>query len=439
MHKKTDPINDESIERARMIAFNSNAASIPAKRFAVQIEKRILACEKRQRRRRPNDQASFSLAVEQILADLMLGYDAPFSSWVYRSLDNNSFIGSPVKAVTFKNVMLHLEELGFLERLSGKNQKVPFQGAGITQKFVPGLATRWLVKPDLIKIAQKFGVCAGQFHRHFLTKLPREVLKLRATSVSTKGGKVRGRYISFESSERTRAMEKQVRLINEYISAQKIEGASFNGFQRVFNQGDLDHFNWDLGGRLYAVGSDNFQQMKKVERSKIKINGSPVVEIDINASFLTILCSLTGTELPDSDDIYSHTGLPRSVVKAWITATLGHSGFHKRWPAHHASDLRTKGHKLIRMVDVEKQVRERFPVFDQWENSPWRWGNLMFLESEGVIGTVTNLMLKHDQAALPVHDSLIVPVGAEALAIECLNASFSALGVGSIKCHVNSC
>ena len=60
------------------------------------------------------------------------------------------------------------------------------------------------------------------------------------------------------------------------------------------------------------------------------IGGEEVVEIDINASYLTILHGMAGYPLPNRDDLYAIGGYNRTIVKAWITATIGHHGFHTR-------------------------------------------------------------------------------------------------------------
>ena len=52
--------------------------------------------------------------------------------------------------------------------------------------------------------------------------------------------------------------------------------------------GDIDGFDFQWGVRLYGVGDYSYQNIKKAERQKMTIGGEEVVEIDINASFLTI-------------------------------------------------------------------------------------------------------------------------------------------------------
>ena len=75
-------------------------------------------------------------------------------------------------------------------------------------------------------------------------------------------------------------------------------GQSFTGLKRVFNKYSGPDYSFDMGGRLYAQDQGNYQQLPKRLREKICINGEPVVEIDIHASFLTIAHSFFGLQLP---------------------------------------------------------------------------------------------------------------------------------------------
>ena len=81
-----------------------------------------------------------------------------------------------------------------------------------------------------------------------------------------------------------------------------------------------------MGGRLYSQHfTDSYQVMSAEQRLKMTINGDPVAEIDIRASYLTIFLSLHGIQLPE-DDPYELPGLGpehRDAVKAWMVATFG--------------------------------------------------------------------------------------------------------------------
>ena len=111
------------------------------------------------------------------------------------------------------------------------------------------------------------------------------------------------------------------------LFAQKLSGAVFNGLKRVYSDfTDDGSYQFDMGGRLYAFGEDNYQRLKKEERAKLKINGEKVCEIDIHASFLTVLHGIMNKPMPNRTNLYDITDLPRMVVKSWInnSITMGH-------------------------------------------------------------------------------------------------------------------
>ena len=177
-----------------------------------------------------------------------------------------------------------------------------------------------------------------------------------------------------------------------------------------------------MGGRLYAISELHYQRLKKAQRLKIKINGEAVVEIDINASYLRILHGLRKFPLPAGRDIYAIKGLSRVIVKAWITATLGHTGFHRAWPSKAIEAIGKAGivrPKSMTAQRVQEKVLERFPVLHDWPTCGIRWSHLMHDESEAVIKTMSTLS-SLGIPALPVHDSIIVPKSAAELATNAL-------------------
>ena len=52
------------------------------------------------------------------------------------------------------------------------------------------------------------------------------------------------------------------------------------------------------------------------------IGGEEVFEIDINASYLTILHGIAGYPLPNKDDLYAIGSYNRVIVKAWILSLI---------------------------------------------------------------------------------------------------------------------
>ena len=201
----------------------------------------------------------------------------------------------------------------------------------------------------------------------------------------------------------------------------------FSGLRRLFNEGDREDFNFNLGGRLYCANGQGYIGMKSEDRANILIDGENIVEVDINASYLTILHALKGETMPDKDDVYEIDGLPREVVKKWFSNTMGASGFQKRWLAGNLDELKDAGVRhepWMTVKAVEKIVLDHFPIMQDWPKQEVRWSNLMFIESEVIVDTMLALKRQHSLPSLPVHDCLIVKKSDQDLAVEVLTEQF---------------
>ncbi|MCV2892230.1 hypothetical protein [Lentibacter sp. XHP0401] len=77
--------------------------------------------------------------------------------------------------------------------------------------------------------------------------------------------------------------------------------------RRVFN------ISTDYGGRLYAVGGPNWQNMPRDERHDITMNGEPTIEMDFTAFHPHILYNRRGHPAPA--DCYDVGNWPRDLVK----------------------------------------------------------------------------------------------------------------------------
>jgi hypothetical protein len=153
--------------------------------------------------------------------------------------------------------------------------------------------------------------------------------------------------------------------------------------------------------------------MNGAGRLKMTINGEPVAEIDIRASYLTIFLSLHGIQLPDGDP-YELPGLGsqhRDAVKQWMVATFGNSKPIVRWPSRMLQ--KQPELKQHRVSAITEAALAKYPALATW-GQPLRtvthsWADLMWLESNVMLATM--LALKRERAipSLSVHDSLIVP------------------------------
>jgi hypothetical protein len=143
------------------------------------------------------------------------------------------------------------------------------------------------------------------------------------------------------------------------------------------------------------------------------INGEPVAEIDIRASYLTIFLSLHGIRL-DTKDPYELPGLGeehRNAVKAWMVATFGNAKPIRRWPPQMLQ--KTPELKQHRVSAITEAALAHYPALRSWgqplKGRVHSWADLMWLESTVMISTMLDLKRDHATPSLSVHDSLIVP------------------------------
>src|SRR5262249_54644757 len=190
-----------------------------------------------------------------------------------------------------------------------------------------GKATRLRAATALLALLERHGITWGTAKHHLLRNLPAHPLVLKKSSNRRGREKVPGTQIRFQPTPQSEALEAEVRELNKFIDEHELLGGTHRGYRRIFNCGDRDGFEWNKGGRLYSQGDDSYQRLKKEERLKMTIDGEPVAEIDITASYLTILHARGGVPIDLSRDPYSVEGLPRAIVKAWVTMTLGHDKF----------------------------------------------------------------------------------------------------------------
>ena len=421
-------IDYEDISNAAFMAFSTKATSDKAKQLVVEVSQLLQQSEQRTRKRNAKHQDSFEHGVDLVVSDLLSTLANKRSSWVYRSMFRNTFSGEPIGADTFNSITAQMQNNGLLETYDGGNVTNPFYDPSTSSpKFNPGKARRFRPSKALVSLATSYDINGDNFYDHFIVSLPKKPIRLRAVKGNFRSRMDRGMVIRFEETEQTRALTQQVQSLNEYLTDHSLEGGNFNGYIRGFNEGNHPAFKWDRGGRLYAVGADSYQLLKKAERLKMKIDGKPVAEIDINASFLRIFHSLIDQPLPDRDDPYTVDALPRDVVKAWVTATFGHNKFHRSWPSSLNKRLRDDGidtSKGMSMTKVQDKVVEAIPSFKIWNPKEHGWPRLMFLESEQMIASMEQLRDNHDIPAFSIHDSVVVPKESVEIATAVLREKF---------------
>ena len=232
--------------------------------------------------------------------------------------------------------------------------------------------------------------------------MPKSVLKLKAS----KRGKLIAKQLPIAETPRTEALAAQVHHLNKYLSKQTLTGGSFEGYRRSFSNGERAGFDWNQGGRLYAVGN-SYQHLSGERRASMQINGEPVVEVDVSASHLSIYMGEMGHRASDGIDLYAIDGVPRAAVKQYIASSFGLGKLVNKWSVEAQAEV-----TAFDVAAVRGAVCEAIPCLVSLADSGLDWATLQYIEAEALMEAMQSL---HDQdiPAYGVHDSLIVPVSGE--------------------------
>jgi hypothetical protein len=340
---------------------------------------------------------------------------------VFRSRKRDDFTGGPVAARQYLAACDALLALGLLYQSRSIRYGIGVWDVGDPESFL-GKAPRLWPTQVLLDIVGRHGLTpatlAEDFEDVYPTQPPPvpEPIQVFALKRPRRAEKV-PMVIRRGDPDATR-LRNEIAQYNEWVGQHEITGCLPPRFKRVFTS------SWLLGGRWYAVGNEGvYQRMSEAERLRITINGEPVVEADVRASHLSIMLGLLGLPLPEGDP-YEFTDVPRSVAKAWITATLGKGSPVKRWAVRAGKDS-------PELLDADpKQVGEvicgRYPFLRRPAEAvadaaglrrldkigaPARLltHRLMAIEARALTGAMDYLRAPHGVLALPMHDGLLLP------------------------------
>ena len=163
-------------------------------------------------------------------------------------------------------------------------------------------------------------------------------------------------------------------------------------FKRQFNE------TFVKGGRFYG----NVQQLSKLERATITMNGEPCTELDIKSLHPRMLYNLKGLAAPD--DCYDIEGYDREVMKKVALIALNAKS--------ELSAVRALSSSLAITHQEARQAIERFrfrhqPITESMFSSSWSW--LQYQDSE-LAKDIVNEASDHSVPVIPVHDSFISSV-----------------------------
>lgn len=373
-------------------------------------------------------------AVGTLIHGLLYRASSTKGYWLYRSFASTSFSRGYVGYKPFIKTFNAFAALGYIEVKRGFFDRSE-DGTGT------GEATRFRPTAKFIELAEKYTVTPSNYGQHFepVTRegnIVTDVVRVRASKKDDWRDPQRGNLMPVDTlrSDVASMIDRMTR-INTYFSKQSFDGCTVGGFYRLYNQGDAQNFDYNKGGRLYAVG--NFQRIERKERTGILINGEPVVEVDVSGSHLTLLHAMLGVPLHPAFDPYDMPGVPRAVVKKFIVASIGNGKFQRRWSptiaAEYEKDHGEKLHLAHPLKATQEAILKHLPALAGLPESGITWADLQYRESLGLIATVEALAYEHDVPALPLHDSVIVPASKENTAKEVMKEAFQQYAGTSIR------
>jgi hypothetical protein len=331
-------LTPDQLKDARGLSLSANPISARATAVVTEIAAQVANYEAtsgtRKTSRRQSGLDKQRQAVAAIVGGLLRHWGRREPHAVFRSRTPAAFTGGPVAARQYLSACDALVALGLIHQSRSIRYGLLWDDKG-PEVFLGKAPRLWPTQSLLDIVGQHCltpATLAEDFGDTYPTKPPVVPEPLQVFALKQKeGAEKRPIRIRHGNPEATRIRE-EVASYNEWVAQHDIRGCLPPRFKRVFTALRL------LGGRWYAVGNEgNYQLLSETERVRITIDGEPIVEADVRASHLSIMHGLLGLPLPEGDP-YEFPDVPRSVAKAWITATLGKGSPVKRWADRAAKD-----------------------------------------------------------------------------------------------------
>lgn len=193
-----------------------------------------------------------------------------------------------------------------------------------------------------------------------------------------------------------------------------------------------EHFH----GRIYALGSDNYQNgISKEERGSITINFQPVTEVDVSASFLSIALALLGAPMPEGDP-YNLPGLGnalRPAIKHWFVVFFGNGKTVEKWPQGTNDDIKNAvdAHTIMNAVfqrypalqNIQQIIPPEIAATVPQELQSWAIGQYLTNVEAKIMRKAMTEHMDEGGSVLPLHDALIIPANERNNLIEVLHKS----------------
>ncbi|QFU07941.1 hypothetical protein PARPLA_02231 [Rhodobacteraceae bacterium THAF1] len=413
------------LEEASRAELNATAVSDTARELISMMLDRTIEFELenklKSRKPKPKDREGLYRTIESFTCDLILGQGHIASAgFIFRPVGRN-FEPTRTTKKLFERIRRTWQVMGLIEERPGFQYTEDFEGP--TDQIIKR-ATRFRATPQLVRLCRESDITPQTLWDHYDV----EPSDFDSLVVKTSDG-----ILIHRTSAEHRRHKEIVDRLNFDLSQHTFSFARRPQLRRVFRANGDGKCDYKTGGRFFALGADSYQKLSSSERAKIIIDGEATVEVDVKASHPTIIHHLLGVNEPLPSDPYAIEGYRRKVIKAAMLVALGKCGPPKRWKPETKSELAEcyDGHRtqVPPVTEVWVAIVEALPFLERLEESTTGWGIVQYLEAEALLKAMQNLW-EQGIPSLPVHDSLIVPRSAFAVAKDAIiNAFENIIGV----------
>jgi len=223
------------------------------------------------------------------------------------------------------------------------------------------------------------------------------------------------------------SFDEALTLNRDYWNKMVIDSRQTETKQKCFNRVGLTRiYKSGLMGRWFQRGKMSFQQLSEGEREKLLLNGENVAEIDYSAMHPHILYAWEYKQCPKDfyESVMNQCGCTRFVAKNIVLIAINADSYAKTsravnnnsWEEMRANRKRAIPESVLydelkktnlKPKDVVEAIREAHPSIAKYIYSAS--ANKLMLAESDIMTDVLFRLMQLDIAALPVHDSVIVP------------------------------
>ena len=355
----------------------------------------------RRRKRKPKDHKRFLRSIEAIICDLIHNHLSDQNRGIAISRSNrvlsrtSRYKNEAVNGtIPYLLDVLELPELQMLEQVVGCiNYFYPEKNGNLRTVVKAGKHLVHLIQKYHVELVD-LGISDGE---------ETIILKREKNDLWDHGGT-----LEYEDNELTNLYRNKMNLINQWI-----RNADLN-YMVPFHEKDIHNYDLDSrllkryftrgsfksGGRLFG---GFWQQMKKVHRENLLINGDEIVSLDYSQMSPKILYGYCGL-VPELEDCYLIEGYEhcRKGIKKVFNAMTFSNEPMTRFPKGINSLFPVK----TRFKDVSDAIeKEHFRIAHMFYTGIGHY--LQFLESQILVEVLLKL-IDNGIIALPVHDAVFV-------------------------------